>query len=188
MGFDWGGADFGNAANARVGGGMGGIGAMLGGPLGWATLGANVLGGIFGGSSKAKQFKEELRQRNLDRQERGLDREQDRYKYDRSQQQSEGQDAVSMSRSLDNAPFRDRAAFMLGNRMMQVPGKFSPGNSMAPGSIGGLDRDALAKANAGYQPGQGGMGGSEATMQALLGKLGYGQGGQSAWTRQGYWK
>jgi hypothetical protein len=147
----------------------------------------NALGGMFGGAAKAKQFKEELRQRNLDRQMRGRELDQDRYKYDRSQTQSEGQDAVGLSRSLDNAPFRDRAAFMLGNRMMQMPGGFNPGNSMAPGSIGGVDRDALASANAGYQHGMGGMGGSELTMQALLKRLGYGN-SNTAWDRQNYWK
>jgi hypothetical protein len=175
------GFSFGNAAGS-------GLGAALGGPLGWATLGANVLGGLFGGSAKAKQFKEELRQRNLDRQMRERELENDRYKYDRTQSQSEGNDALGVSRSLDSAPFRDRAAYLLGNRMMQMPGSFRPGDSMSPGSIGGVDRGAMADANARYTQGAGGMGGGEAVAQAFLDKLGYGQNGQSAWNRQQYWR
>lgn len=150
-------------------GAAGGMGAMLGGPLGWATLGMDVLGGMLGGNAEAKRHKEQM----------DLERErmrQQRYQYDRSQTQSEGQDVVGLANSIDMAPIRDRAAYMMKQRQAQTPGGFNPGDVFNRGSIGMVDRDALKRANDQYTPGAGGTAQSEAMKRALLQRFGYGQG------------
>lgn len=152
---------------------MSALGAALGGPIGWGMLGADVLGGLFGGMSQGNQFAQEMEERRRDRQQRQME-------FERTQGQSEGNDAVKLARSLDSAPMRDRASFLMAQRLGQTPGNFAPGDMFNRGSYGRVDRDALAKANAGYQPGMGGTGGGEAVIKAFLNKLGYGGGSPAA--------
>jgi hypothetical protein len=148
-------------------GGSGGLAAMMGGPLGWAMLGTNVLGGLFGGMSEQRRF-----QQQMDMERKKLREQQNQF--DRSQGFTEEQYGRDLRRSMDAAPMRDRASYMLNARMGMNPGQFNPQDMFQPGSKGGVNLGQLQNANRLYRPGSGGTLPSQARDQQLLSSLGYG--------------
>lgn len=154
--------------NGVGGAAAGGLGAALGGPLGWASLGLGTVGGIASGISQAQEAR---KQREFEARQRQMDRNLQQYTFDRGQGFNENQYAMEQQRSLDNAPMRDRAIYMLQARMGMTPGNFAPGNIFQPGSLGGINQNQLAQHNANYYPGAGGTANTQAMQQMYVNRF-----------------
>lgn len=84
--------------------------------------------------------------------------------------------AGAVQKQIEMSPLRDRAMYMLSQRMGLPQGSFSPKDIFNPGgtgSQGGYDQNALNTANAGYTPGAGGV--DPSVNQRILEKMGYGK-------------
>lgn len=137
-------------------------------PLGWATLGASILSGLFGGSQDQSNIQAQI---DLQRQlgNFGLD--------------TQGVGAADqLFRQAQTQPIRDKVMFALQNRLSQSPGQFRPndlfnggtaGGAPPPGSQGGINLNTLQQQMQGYTPGAGGAGTPDMYRQ-MLGRLGYG--------------
>lgn len=86
------------------------------------------------------------------------------------------ENAPGVQRQIEMSPMRDRAMYMLSQRMGAPMQTFSPRDIFNPGGAGtqgGYDQNALNAANARYKPGAGGV--DPSVLQAILKKMGYGQ-------------
>jgi hypothetical protein len=87
--------------------------------------------------------------------------------------------APGLQRDIESAPIRDKAMYLLSQRMGMQPQSFvphdifNPSYGSGPAQLGGYDQDALNQQNAAYKPGAGGV--TTDLQKALLKKLGYGQ-------------
>lgn len=89
-----------------------------------------------------------------------------------------GAEASQLQHEQDSAPLRDRAMYLLQQRLGQTPSQFKPhdiynqSTSSATPQYGGYDQNALAQANQAYQPGMGGV--NTAVNQQAIAGIGYG--------------
>jgi hypothetical protein len=84
--------------------------------------------------------------------------------------------APGLQRQIEAAPMRDRAMYMLAQRMGMPQSDFSPRDIFNPGgtgSLGGFDQNQINTANAAYTPGAGGT--DPTILKQILQKMGYGQ-------------
>lgn len=121
-------------------------------PLTIALIGSSALGGLAQGQAQAQGAKQSRRQQGL----------------------TEGQSAVGLQSYLDTLPLRDRAAYLISQRLGVSPQAFqaspyAPDQFRDP-SAGAMQQ--MQQANAAYTPGAGGLDPSVA--QELLRRLGYG--------------
>lgn len=161
-------------------GAAGAAGAAAAGPLGWASLGASLLGGIgsgiVGGQQAAEAKKNREQQIALQRQLASQSREGMR----REAMLTEGQQANVYGRQRETNPLRDRLLYTLMARMGQSPGAFKPRDVFNPTisagrpELGGINLGALQQAQSQYTPGAGGV--SNEMTDALLQNLGYSYG------------
>lgn len=88
-----------------------------------------------------------------------------------------GAEASKLQHEQDTAPLRDRAMYLLQQRLGQTPSTFAPhdlynqSTSSATPQYGGYNQSALAQANQAYQPGMGGV--NTAVNQQAIGGIGY---------------
>jgi len=120
--------------------------------------GVNLFGGITSGVAKAADAKEQQREFNL---QYGL---------------TSGQSAMGAQRSIDSAPLRDKAAYLMSQRMGWTPQAFQPHSMYMPGSpttpqFGGIPSSNWAQANANYTPGAGGV--TTGAQQEFLKRIGW---------------
>jgi hypothetical protein len=87
--------------------------------------------------------------------------------------------APGLQRDIESAPIRDKAMYLLTQRMGMQPESFTPHDifnpsyGSGPAKLGGYDDALLSQQNAAYTPGAGGV--TTDLQKELLKKLGYGQ-------------
>jgi hypothetical protein len=87
--------------------------------------------------------------------------------------------APGLQRDIESAPIRDKAMYLLTQRMGMQPESFTPHDifnpsyGFGPAKLGGYDDTELSRQNAAYTPGAGGV--KTDLQKELLKKLGYGQ-------------
>lgn len=90
-----------------------------------------------------------------------------------------GQSAMQTQRGLDSAPIRDRAMYLLQQRLGMTPQTFQPhdiynqSTSAATPQYGGYNPQQMAQAQAAYTPGAGNV--NTAVADQYMNKIGYGQ-------------
>ena len=106
------------------------------------------------------------------------DRAWDKEKFGREMVIPEGEAAMGAQRSMEMSPMRDKALYLLTQRMGMQPQSFVPHDIYNPSygsgapQLGGYDQNKLNAQNEAYKPG---MGGTNTDIQKmLLQKLGYG--------------
>jgi hypothetical protein len=119
--------------------------------------GANFLGGLFSGASKAKQA---AKDRALKARELGI---------------GETQAAPNIAHLLETSPMRDKVLHTLMARLGQAPQAFKPtdilgGTNFTP-QLGGIDQGKLQGQMDQYTPGAGGV--NPDLYKAMLARLGY---------------
>lgn len=81
--------------------------------------------------------------------------------------------ALDTARHLDAAPMRDRAMYLMSQRLGMNPTAFHGETLTQQGSPGGIDPAQMAAANNAYTPGAGGTGGSSEVAKKILAGMGY---------------
>lgn len=155
-------ADTGRTSTAtRTGGhGWGDILKSPGVAEGLLGLGGNIISGAAQGAMADK------------------DRAWDKEKFNRGQVIPEGDAAMGAERSIESAPMRDKAMYLLTQRMGMQPQNFQPHDifnpsyGSGPANLGGYDQNELNRQNSAYTAGAGGV--KTDIQKALLQKLGYG--------------
>lgn len=125
-------------------------------------LGLNIAGGLAGAYSQYKggQQQHADSQAQLDEQKREFDA-------------TKLQGAPALARTLDASPMRDRAIYLMTQRLGMNPRQFHGETLTQGGSPGGIDPAAMAKANNSYTPGAGGTGASDEIIKKILSGMGY---------------
>jgi hypothetical protein len=87
---------------------------------------------------------------------------------------TEGQSAITAAGVLDKLPARDRASYLMSQRLGQTEGNFQPGGLFrGDGVQGSVDEGKIAEANNNYRPGMGNTSTQDSVLRAYLKKLGY---------------
>lgn len=147
------------------GGIMDSIGSFLKSPGGAAAISGlgSLAGGIIQGKGQGQVAQ--------------ADRDWQREQFAKNYAISSGTAAMGAQKSLDAAPLRDKAQYLLQARMGMAPGAFVPRDmfnpSSAPPSMGGIDPNAVQRTADSYKPGAGGV--TTGVQQQLLKSIGYGQ-------------
>jgi hypothetical protein len=155
--------------------GGGGTAAPAAGGINWGDIlkyGLPVVAGAASGflnqSNSNKDRRQSADQFNQSLAER-------KNEFERTQDQSEGHDAISAQRAIETSPLRDQAIYMLQKRAQSPPTPYQPRDPLNPHATpqgaasdphGGLAANAAAAAS--YTPGAGGV--DTSIYQALIDK------------------
>lgn len=126
-------------------------------------LGLGVVGGLAGAYGQYSQNQSNAKTNAADLAER--------------QREYNDTSAMGIAQKLATAPIRDRATYLMGQRLGMNPATFHGETLTQHGNPGGVDPTAMAAANDAYKPGAGGTGPSNDILKKMLQGMGYTYGG-----------